>query len=136
MKSVIRILLIIALLIMCLTNTTFARLPPDDEKAAREAAAADKTMAELNRMKDPIEVGNTSDKVGDIVNSIVVVVQVVGTGIAFIIILVLAMKYMTAAPGDKADIKKSAFIYLIGAIVVFGVPTILRIIMSFAGNIK
>jgi hypothetical protein len=46
------------------------------------------------------------------------------------------MKYMMAAPGDKAEIKKSAVIYVVGAIVLFAVGGILSIIQKFAENIS
>ena len=50
---------------------------------------------------------------------------------------VLAMKYMSAAPGEKATIKKHAAVYIVGAIVLFGAAGILNIIETFATkNIK
>lgn len=51
-------------------------------------------------------------------------------------LIVLAMKYMVAAPGDKADIKKHAIVYVVGAIVLFATTQILEIIAKFAGNIS
>ena len=39
---------------------------------------------------------------------------------------------MTAAAGDKADIKKSAVAYVVGAIVIFAVTGILGVIQQFA----
>ena len=46
------------------------------------------------------------------------------------------MKYMMAAPGDKADIKKSAITFVIGAIVVFGAIQLLELISLFSKTIK
>jgi hypothetical protein len=51
-------------------------------------------------------------------------------------LLTVAMKYMSAAPGDKADIKKSAVAYVVGAIVLFAVTGILTIIEQFAVVIR
>ncbi len=51
-------------------------------------------------------------------------------------LLVVAMKYMTAAPGEKADIKKSAVAYVVGAITLFAVTGILGIIEEFSININ
>ena len=52
-------------------------------------------------------------------------------------LVVLAIKYMSAAPGDKADIKKHAVVYVTGAVVLFGSAGILSIIEKFAStNIK
>ena len=51
-------------------------------------------------------------------------------------LIVLAIKYISAAPGDKADIKKHAVIYVVGAIVLFAATGILQIIKSFSTNIS
>lgn len=48
-------------------------------------------------------------------------------------ISVLAMKYMTAAPSEKADIKKHAIPFVVGAIIMFSVSGILGIIQKFSG---
>lgn len=71
-----------------------------------------------------------------IVSAILAIVQVVGIGTAVIMLIVLAIKYISAAPGDKADIKKHAVVYVVGAVVLFAASGILGIIRNFAGNIK
>ena len=64
------------------------------------------------------------------------VARVVCVAIAIVILLVIAMKYMMSAPGDRADIKKYAIHYVIGAFILFGVTGILGIINNFALQIK
>ena len=66
--------------------------------------------------------------------SIFSIVQVVGSAVAIIMLVVLAIKYMSAAPGDKAEIKKHAVVYVTGAIVLFGSAGILSIIEQFAST--
>lgn len=78
----------------------------------------------------------TAGKVNDIVTTVITIARVVGVAVAIVMLLVVAMKYMTAAPGEKADIKKSAVVYVVGAVVLFAVTGILGIINSFASNIK
>lgn len=58
------------------------------------------------------------------------IVKVVGIGISVIIIMVIACKYMLAAPGDRADIKKNAVPFVIGAIVLFGASNLLDILID------
>ena len=78
----------------------------------------------------------TSDSsVESIVVSVVQIVQVIGVGIASIMLLVLGIKYLMASPGDKADIKKHAIVYLVGATVLFGASGILGIIKTFASEL-
>ena len=40
------------------------------------------------------------------------------------------------APSDKAEIKKHAVVYIVGAVVLFAASGLLGIIRTFAGNIK
>ncbi len=63
------------------------------------------------------------------------VAQIVGTAVAVIMLIVLAIKYISAAPNDKADIKKHAVVYIVGAIVLFAASGLLGIIKSFANGL-
>lgn len=76
-----------------------------------------------------------SGKATSIMGAIIDVVRIVATGVAIIMIIAVAMKYMTAAPGDRADIKKHAVPFVVGAVVLFGATGILTIIKDFAGTI-
>ena len=87
-------------------------------------------------------VDNASDSSGAassinrIIGSVLTIVQVVGCGVAVIMLIVLAIKYISAAPGDKADIKKHAVVYVVGAVVLFAASGILQIVKNFADNVK
>lgn len=61
---------------------------------------------------------------------IVSAVRIVGTGVALIMLTVIAIKYLLAAPGDRADIKKSSFQYIVGAVIVFGSAQILGVLVN------
>ncbi len=64
------------------------------------------------------------------------VAQLVGVAVAVIMLIVLAIKYISAAPNDKAEIKKHAVVYIVGAIVLFAASGILGIIKNFATAIS
>lgn len=84
---------------------------------------------------------NASDSTGaassinNIIGSVITIVQVIGVGVAIIMLIVLAIKYISAAPGDKADIKKHAVVYVVGAIVLFAASGLLGIIKNFASAV-
>ena len=59
-------------------------------------------------------------------------VKIICLGIAIIMSSIIAIKYMTSSPEGKADIKKTAIIYVIGAFVLFGASSILGIIKDNA----
>ena len=76
-----------------------------------------------------------SKTMGNLSGIILRVVQVIGTAVAVIMLIVLAIKYISAAPNDKAEIKKHAVVYVVGAIILFAASGILGLIQSFANNI-
>lgn len=76
----------------------------------------------------------TSETFQTILSKILGITQVIGVAIAVIMLVVLAIKYISAAPGDKAEIKKHAVVYIVGAVVLFAASGILGIIRTFAEN--
>ena len=78
-----------------------------------------------------------SAAIGNIASAILNIVQVIAMFTAVIMLIVLAIKYISAAPNDKAEIKKHAVVYIVGAIVLFGASGIIQIVKTFATtNIK
>lgn len=78
---------------------------------------------------------NLNTSVKKVIGAILNVTRIIGTGVALIMIIVVAMKYMMAAPGERADIKKHAIPFVIGAVILFGSSGILTIIQKFALSI-
>ena len=70
-----------------------------------------------------------------IIGALINIIQIIGSGVAIIMLIVLAIKYISAAPGDKADIKKHAVVYVVGAIVLFAASGLLGIIKNFASAV-
>lgn len=67
--------------------------------------------------------------------AVITVARVICMGVAITMLVMVAIKYMSAAPGEKADIKKHAVIYVVGAVVMFASTGILGIIQRFAAGI-
>lgn len=79
---------------------------------------------------------DTSQTIGAMISAIINVAQVIGVGVAIIMLIVLAIKYISAAPSDKAEIKKHAVVYVVGAIVLFAATGILQLVKQFAGIVN
>ena len=114
-KAIIKVMsiaIMVAMVAMCLSNVVFAdvAIPTGDTN------------------------GGTAQTFAKILNVILGIAQVIGVAIAVIMLIVLAIKYISAAPGDKAEIKKHAVVYIVGAVVLFAASGILQIIKSFALN--
>ncbi len=90
----------------------------------------------INAFKETKDTSGASESITNIIGALINIIQIVGSGVAIIMLIVLAIKYISAAPGDKADIKKHAVVYVVGAIVLFAATGILQIIKNFSGNIN
>lgn len=75
-----------------------------------------------------------STSVKNLAGTIITITRVIAVGIAIIMLIVLAIKYLLAAPGDKADIKKHSTTYIVGAVILFATSGLLTIIQKFASG--
>lgn len=123
-KNVIKALVValVAVLMIASLSTYVSAISLDeiDESTVTENAA---------------DTSGAADSLNRIIGAAITVVQVVGVGVAIIMLIVLAIKYISAAPGDKADIKKHAVVYVVGAVVLFAASGILGIVKNFAQNV-
>lgn len=76
--------------------------------------------------------GGVVTKTQSIMGTIIGVIRTIGIGIAIIMLTYIAIKYMSASPDGKAEFKKSATGYIVGAVVLFATSGILTIIQKFA----
>lgn len=82
-------------------------------------------MGEINQVKTEDGMGS---RIRYVLNAVIKLIQIVGSGIAIIMVIVLGMKYMLASPGEKADYKKTAVPILIGCVLLFAASNIAGII--------
>lgn len=69
-----------------------------------------------------------------ILSSVLDIIRTIGAAVAVIILIVIACKYIIASAGDRADIKKYATTYVIGALILFGASGITSLIKNFIDN--
>lgn len=84
------------------------------------------TMSGVSTMASP------TSKVGNVINNVIGLIQMVGSGIALVVITILGIKYLLASPGEKADVKKAIMPILIGCILLFGAVNLVALISDFA----
>ena len=129
-KEIINIMVIFALILITLFNWNyvFAKLdePVDDSKRGWNHAY---TM-------NPDDWSVTQDtatgasKLQDIGNAIIGAIRAIGTIVSVAIFAVLGIKYMTGSVEEKAEYKKTMVPYLIGALLLFGITSLLGIIVN------
>ena len=91
-------------------------------------------MDEINKMSEGTSDSPALSVLSNIGGTFITIFQIVGVGVALIMLIVLAMKYMLASAGDKADIKKHATVYIVGAVCLFAASGILGIIQNISKN--
>jgi len=102
--------------------------------ASQTVLAVDPAKADLTTQFNKEDKSGASDAASNIIGMIINIAQVIGMGVAIIMLVVLAIKYIAASPEGKAEIKKNATIYIVGAIILFAASGILGIIRAFAVN--
>lgn len=117
--KILTVLLMVVMIVATLSNVAFAAdLDWDSITISNEG-----------------DTSGASDSVSKMAGAIINIVQIIGMAVAVIMLIVLAIKYISAAPSDKAEIKKHAVVYVVGAIVLFAASGILEIIKNFSKNI-
>ena len=82
-----------------------------------------------------INSGDSDSGIANSIKDVIGMLQVAGTGIALVVITMLGIKYMLAAPSEKADVKKQIMPILIGCVLIFGAITIVSAITDFSAVI-
>jgi len=109
-NKAITILVIIAVVISFSSIVFAVSLNPDDYKTGTST--------------------NGSKEVGNFLAIVLGIVQTIAMAVAVIMLAILAIKYFTSSAQDKAEIKKSATAYVLGAVLLFGGVWILNIIKA------
>jgi trbC/VIRB2 family len=68
----------------------------------------------------------------DKIKPIIEIITGIGIAVSVIALILLGIKYMVGSIEEKAEYKKSMIPYLIGAIMIFLISTIVTIIMEFS----
>ena len=84
-----------------------------------------------------VSAGSTPNALKTTTQNVLTIVAYLCYTAAVILLIMLGIKYMTQAPDGKAEIKKMAVTYVIGAILVFAAGLVLQVLSSvFSEAIK
>ena len=109
--------LIIILSAICITTVSATSIIDDLDNNKNQGTTAGQTVKDTG-------------------NIIIGTIKVIGTGIAIVMLLYIAIKYMTVAPSEKAEYKKTAVAYVIGAIILFAAPRLVELVMDLAQDVS
>lgn len=83
----------------------------------------------------PSDEPKNANKIKDIGNKIIGVLQVIGTGMSVLMLVVIGIKYMLGSVEERAEYKETMKPYLIGAVLVFGITNLLSILNKIVGGL-
>ena len=121
MKKTVKIistLLLVVMLVTSIAGTVFA----------------DSTTDVLDKLKGDGTVETSS--LTTVGNNVVTIINVVGIVIAVIILLIIGIKYMIGSASEKAEYKKTMIPYIVGAVLIFAVTSLVRVIYSLANYVS
>ena len=75
--------------------------------------------------------GSIGDIIRKIAGSVLSIVRIIALSWAIIMLIMVAIKYMSSSPQIKAQLKIDVPTYLIGAVILFGTAGILTLIETF-----
>ncbi len=114
-------------------------LPLSRFSIVNAAGWVDGTWKEIEVNKNP-DIGRDDTgvalKAQKIITIIAVIFKIVAVATGIVILIMLAVKYMAAAPGDRADIKKSMIPFVIGAFVLFASSGIVDLLIKFSSQLS
>lgn len=93
----------------------------------------------IDAYEDPTvaNAGRAGNTVTSVMGAVINIASTIGAGIAIIMLIVLGIQYTSKGPEGKADVKKNMEGYLIGAVILFGVSGILKLLQMFIdGNLN
>ena len=123
-KIIISILIVFILYSICISNICNA-------ENGFSAASITKTNSVFESTGKDTKITNFANKSAV---TAIAIMRIVGVAIAVVMLLAVSIKYMVSSAGDRADIKKHAIVYVVGAIVLFGAVGILGVIENLTSK--
>lgn len=127
MKIILKLInsiLIVIIILSIMTNVVFAK---------SEIQIAAQQGINVNDYKPGSIEG--ADKLKDIGNIIIGFLQLIGSILSVIVLIIIGIKYLLGSVEEKAQYKETMKPYIIGAVLVFSITTILKIISDIMSNI-
>lgn len=119
-RRFLKILIIFLILIISITTNSFA---------AGDYSSVD--QFDSYNLAEGTIVGNVTTNALQIVLTIV---RNVALGWAFLMLIVIALKYMVATPDVKGQLKKDIPTYCVGAVLLFGASGLMQLLVYIVGD--
>lgn len=138
MKSKIFIIVILQIIIMI--GISFNAMVMAKEEFEIETISNVKIADVIDPTKDigaydKIITDQSSNKVMDMGNKIIGAIQLIGSIVSVLTLVVLGIKYMAGSVEERAEYKKTMMPYVVGAVMVFAITNLLKILENVISGI-
>ena len=138
MKSKIFIIVILHIIIMI--GISFNAMVMAKEEFEIETISNVKIADVIDPTKDigaydKVITDQSSNKVMDMGNKIIGAIQLIGSIVSVLTLVVLGIKYMTGSVEERAEYKKTMMPYVVGAVMVFAITNLLKILENVISGI-
>lgn len=93
-----------------------------------------KDISKYDPSQDPMD-NNSSNRIETATSKILTVISNVGMAVAVIMLAILGIKYMLGSVEEKAEYKEGLIPYVIGAFILFGITSFVKILMVIGNQI-
>lgn len=85
-----------------------------------------------NKFNGRLDKSDATNTVGTIIAKAINVLQVIGMGVAILMLVITGIRWVGASPSGKANLKKESTYYVMGAVFIFAAMGLLEIIKRFS----
>ena len=126
---------IVILLILCMI---FTCLMPGKIFAEEKEESSSGINSIISGMNGVQKVNDDASKgrIAQVLNAVIKLIQLVGTGVSVVMLTMLGIKYMLASSSEKAEIKKTAMPMIIGCVLLFAAVNLVSIIASVGNDLN
>lgn len=93
-----------------------------------------KDISKYDPSQNPMD-NNSSNRIETATSKILTVISNVGMAVAVIMLAILGIKYMLGSVEEKAEYKEGLIPYVIGAFILFGITSFVKILMAIGNQI-
>lgn len=95
------------------------------------------TVIDTNKYKPYNKIGETedADELANIGNTIVGILQIIGSIISVVTLAIIGIKYMVGSVEEKAEYKKTMIPYVIGAVMIFAISNLLGVLIEIISDL-
>ncbi len=89
-------------------------------------------MSGVNKVSEK----GSSGRIAKILNAVIRLIQIAGTGISVLVVTIVGIKYMWSSPSEKADMKKMAVPIITGCVLLFAATNLVAIVASLGNTLN